>query len=343
LAHDVIMPMLGMNQNTGKIVSWLKNKGDYVKIGDPVMEVETDKAIVEVEAQASGVLTEVRHAAGSEVPVGNVVAIIGDGAAPPANAKDAPPSQSPGRAEQPKPSEAAAPTPVQIDQRPTAPRESTQDQRLAAPASADRLLISPKARREAARRGIDLSRLLNSDKGRPYHVADLEQLEREMALPPPTAVAANIIELEAVVDMEATLSLAEWVGKETGKPVALDAVWSAFAGGSLGGGTRRIRIHTVRGSQDYVVAPYQGLSTIAPAADASNEIDLVILDLSGSRLSRARIGSDRAACLMLVGGSSANKMTLTLHAEEAQLSEAAAMQFMDSLVRRLESPIRHLL
>ena len=71
------MPALGMNQNTGKILSWLKGKGDSVNVGDPLMEVETDKAVVEVEAQANGVLTEVRHAAGSEVPVGHVVAVIG--------------------------------------------------------------------------------------------------------------------------------------------------------------------------------------------------------------------------------------------------------------------------
>ena len=70
-----------MNQNTGKILSWLKSKGDSVSVGDPLMEVETDKAVVEVEAQANGILTEVRHAAGSEVPVGHVVAVIGGGAA----------------------------------------------------------------------------------------------------------------------------------------------------------------------------------------------------------------------------------------------------------------------
>jgi pyruvate/2-oxoglutarate dehydrogenase complex dihydrolipoamide acyltransferase (E2) component len=341
LPHDVIMPMLGMNQNTGKIVSWLKNKGDYVKVGDPVMEVETDKAIVEVEAQASGILTEVRHAAGSEVPVGNVVAIIGDGAAAPSPASNAVPTGGAAPAEQR--AKAAETAPIRIDQRPAAPSEPGQKQRLAPPASTDRLLISPKARGEAARRGIDLSRLPTPDRGRVYHVVDLEQLQREIASPPPTAVAAKMMELEAIVDMEATLSLAEWVGKETGKPIALDAVWAAFAGGSLGGGTRRIRVHTLHGSQDYVVAPYQGLSKIVPAADANDEIDLVIHDLSGSRLSRARIVSNRAASLTLAGGSSASKMTLTLHAQEAQLSEAAAMQFMDSLVRRLESPIRHLL
>ena len=53
MPHDVIMPALGMNQNTGKILSWLKGEGDAVNVGDPLMEVETDKAVVEVEAQAN--------------------------------------------------------------------------------------------------------------------------------------------------------------------------------------------------------------------------------------------------------------------------------------------------
>ena len=82
MPHDVIMPALGMNQITGKIITWLKSKGDSVRVGEPVMEIETDKAIVEVEAQASGVLTEVRYPAGSEVPVGHVVGVIGDAADP---------------------------------------------------------------------------------------------------------------------------------------------------------------------------------------------------------------------------------------------------------------------
>jgi pyruvate/2-oxoglutarate dehydrogenase complex dihydrolipoamide acyltransferase (E2) component len=77
------MPALGMNQTTGKIITWLKSKGDSVRVGDPVMEIETDKAVVEVEAQANGVLTEVRYAAGSEVSVGHVVGVIGADPVPP--------------------------------------------------------------------------------------------------------------------------------------------------------------------------------------------------------------------------------------------------------------------
>jgi multidrug efflux pump subunit AcrA (membrane-fusion protein) len=334
LPHDVIMPALGMNQNTGKILSWLKSKGDTVNVGDPLMEVETDKAVVEVEAQANGILTEVRHAAGSEVPVGHVIAVIGGGAAAPAPINDATPAGNPARAEQAKAGETER---LRLAQKPLL------KERLTAPTATNRLLISPKARKEAARRGIDLGQLPRLAKDAPYHVADLDLFQREIASPAPAGVAANMMEFGAIIDVEPTLSLAEWIGKEIGKAIALDVVWAAFACGSLGGGTRRIRIRTLRGSQDYVVAPYQGLSQIVPALDTSAAVDLVIHDLSGSRLSRARVDSDRAPSLVLASDPSTSKMALTLHADETQLSQAEAMQFLDSFVRRVESPIRALL
>ncbi len=200
MSHDVIMPALGMNQITGKIIAWLKGKGDFVKIGDPLMEVETDKAIVEVEAQASGILTEVRHAAGSEVPVGHVIAVIGDGAAPLGFNDHA----------------TIAPRPVPIEQRPAAPIEPAPRKAVIAPPAADRLLISPKARKEAARRGIDLGQLAKLGKSQPYHVADLDKLQKEIVSPAPASVAVSMMEFGATVDIEAALSLAEWIGKETG-------------------------------------------------------------------------------------------------------------------------------
>jgi pyruvate/2-oxoglutarate dehydrogenase complex dihydrolipoamide acyltransferase (E2) component len=218
------MPALGMNQITGKIITWLKNKGDSVRVGDPVMEVETDKAIVEVEAQASGVLTEVRHEAGSEVPVGHVVAVIGDGAATLALVDDATSEQA----------TTAETRPLLIERRPAVPNEPKPSELLIVPGAADRLLISPKARKEAARRGISLSQLAKLGKGPPYHVADLDELQNVVALRSPASVAPSMMEFGATVDIEPTVSLAEWIGKETGKPIALEAVWAAFAGGSLG-------------------------------------------------------------------------------------------------------------
>src|SRR6056297_2162672 len=78
MPHEVIMPALGMAQDTGRIVSWLKKPGEAVASGDALFEVETDKATMEVEATHDGYLTDVRAGAGEDVPVGNAVAMISD-------------------------------------------------------------------------------------------------------------------------------------------------------------------------------------------------------------------------------------------------------------------------
>ena len=88
MPHEVIMPALGMAQETGTIVTWLKSEGEAVAAGDPIMEVETDKATMEVEA-ALGFLTGIRAAAGEAVPVGQVVAIISETADAPEASGDA--------------------------------------------------------------------------------------------------------------------------------------------------------------------------------------------------------------------------------------------------------------
>lgn len=78
------MPVLGMAQDTGKLISWLIKEGEAVVEGEPIMEVETDKATVEIEATASGTLAGVSAQEGDEVPVGQVIAwILEPGESPP--------------------------------------------------------------------------------------------------------------------------------------------------------------------------------------------------------------------------------------------------------------------
>jgi pyruvate dehydrogenase E2 component (dihydrolipoamide acetyltransferase) len=76
LPKDVIMPALGMAQETGILLQWLKAEGETVTQGEPLMEIETDKATVEVEAPASGVLARVTAKPGDEIPVGQAIAVI---------------------------------------------------------------------------------------------------------------------------------------------------------------------------------------------------------------------------------------------------------------------------
>ena len=76
MATNVIMPALEMAQDTGKVVRWLKAPGDSVRKGEPLLEIETDKVTVEIEAPAAGVLREVSAQAGDVVPVGQTIALI---------------------------------------------------------------------------------------------------------------------------------------------------------------------------------------------------------------------------------------------------------------------------
>src|SRR5689334_11780896 len=70
------MPALGMAQETGTLLAWLKKEGETVTKGEPLMTVATDKTDVEIEANASGILTNVTAKIGEEVPVGQVIAMI---------------------------------------------------------------------------------------------------------------------------------------------------------------------------------------------------------------------------------------------------------------------------
>jgi pyruvate dehydrogenase E2 component (dihydrolipoamide acetyltransferase) len=76
MATNVILPALGMAQETGKILQWLKKPGDAVKQGESIAEIETDKVTVELEAPATGTLSGVSAAVGEDVPVGQVIAVI---------------------------------------------------------------------------------------------------------------------------------------------------------------------------------------------------------------------------------------------------------------------------
>ncbi len=136
------MPALGVAQEKGTLINWLKTEGQSVTKGEPLMEVETDKATVEIEAPASGILANVTAAPGDEVPVGNKIALI---LAPGENVEDAPP-QRPIAAH----AEAAQPTPPITK---SAPAPQTQ-----APQSGI-IPASPAARRIAREKGVDLSTL----------------------------------------------------------------------------------------------------------------------------------------------------------------------------------------
>src|SRR5919206_2191393 len=84
MAVSVVMPALEMAQETGKLVSWLKKEGDAVRKGEMLLEVETDKAVVEVEAGSDGILAGITAQVGDVVPVGQTIAwLVQPGEKPP--------------------------------------------------------------------------------------------------------------------------------------------------------------------------------------------------------------------------------------------------------------------
>lgn len=76
MATEVVMPQLGMTMTEGTIVRWLKNEGDQIEKGELLLEVETDKATMEVEARESGVLGRILVGSGVTLPVGQTIALI---------------------------------------------------------------------------------------------------------------------------------------------------------------------------------------------------------------------------------------------------------------------------
>src|SRR5947209_20401661 len=77
MATQVVMPKLSPTMEEGQLSRWLKKEGDKVSVGEPLAEIDTDKATMEAQALAEGVLRKVLVGEGETVPLGTVIAIIG--------------------------------------------------------------------------------------------------------------------------------------------------------------------------------------------------------------------------------------------------------------------------
>jgi len=129
---NVIMPALEMAQETGKVLRWIKSPGDRVRKGESIVEIETDKVTVEIEAPASGVLGDVSAQPGDVVPVGTTIALIFE----------------PGSVTSTVVAPAPAAAPASAAMASAAPASSARD-----------VKASPLARKIAEQHGVDLTRL----------------------------------------------------------------------------------------------------------------------------------------------------------------------------------------
>jgi pyruvate dehydrogenase E2 component (dihydrolipoamide acetyltransferase) len=151
---DVIMPALGVAQETGTLLNWLKAEGQSVTQGEPLMEIETDKATVEIEAPASGILSHVTARPGDEIPVGQKIALILAPSEAPPTKEQAPPALDPISL---PPGEARGEDRHQTSTPELAGKPVTQRQHVS-----ERALASPAAKRIAKERNIDLGFLKGS-------------------------------------------------------------------------------------------------------------------------------------------------------------------------------------
>ena len=142
MATEVIMPALSPAQETGILIEWFKEEGDLIEKGEPLMEVETDKANVEVEATTTGILANITVNLGDEIPVGKVIALIlADGESVPESKKEYSSSET------------------KVSEEDTAQLQTTISNPLDPSANlpTNKIVASPKVRQYAKKEGIDLS------------------------------------------------------------------------------------------------------------------------------------------------------------------------------------------
>ena len=185
----VIMPKLSDAMETGKVIKWLKKEGETVKGGDVLVEVETDKANVEVEAFGSGVLRKIVVAEGGQVPVGDLIAVIADPAEDISSVAAAParPAPAAAAAPGPRPAAAAAPSAASPAAGPLPAMESYQSVPAttavmsmapvaagSVPPAGGRVKASPLARKIAGQTGVDLRLVHGTGPGGRIIRADVE-------------------------------------------------------------------------------------------------------------------------------------------------------------------------
>ncbi|MFC3997985.1 dihydrolipoamide acetyltransferase family protein [Nocardiopsis sediminis] len=177
---EIYMPRLSDTMEEGVISSWVKKVGDKVASGDVLVEIETDKAVMEYEAYEDGFLVKQSVAEGDTVPIGAVIGVLADSpdAVPEESGAPAAPAEEPAA-----PAAEAAPAPAETEPAPAPAAEGT----------APRPLSSPLARRLAREYGLDIESIDGSGpKGRVVR-ADIEaaaQRQREAGAPAAPAPAA---------------------------------------------------------------------------------------------------------------------------------------------------------
>ncbi len=177
MAISVVMPALEMAQETGKLISWLKKEGESIAKGEPLLEIETDKAVMEIESPGDGVLSGIKVQAGAEVPVGQTIAwIVRRGEVAPTDEV----TVASGRK-----------TTAAVGSSMGAANQGTTSAPSAAPSTPQAAKISPKARRLAGERGVNLAQVQGSGPGGEILASDILAAAESKAATSSAAVNAG--------------------------------------------------------------------------------------------------------------------------------------------------------
>lgn len=174
MPFSVVMPALEMAQETGKLLAWRKKEGDRVAKGEPLLDIETDKAVVEIEAPADGILAGIRASEGSDIPVGRTIAwIVAPGESAPSETESAVTVARAGSH-----ADARSGSVSNLGQ---APKHDEPSPR-----------ISPKARRLAKELGVDISTVRGSGPDGEILARDIQEFADHSANRPPQPLPGNI-------------------------------------------------------------------------------------------------------------------------------------------------------
>jgi hypothetical protein len=338
MPHDILMPQLGMAQDSAVIIAWLKEPGDAVAADDPLMEVETDKATMEVPAGKDGFLTEIMAAAGDEIPVGDVIAVISETAddvkvAPAAKAQATEPTPAPEKVAEPA---VAAPEPAPVSKQVKKSNHPAHSPGSTSGGLGARVLASPKARMAAHQRGIDLQALARQGMAQPIRVADLDKsFEGGPSLSVLSATALGS-------------ALSSLLANNEEDPVLRRKIFAAFASGALRHATGwnetdiGIECNGLDGDVQWLTNPDRsGISGLSFEAD-SGRINISLFDLTSTRLTEFRPANSNSAQLS-VANDGHGGYRLTLSFAEMVLPAETAAAFLDTFASRIEDPIRHIL
>jgi len=186
MASKVIMPKLSPTMEEGQIARWLKKEGDKVSMGEPLAEIDTDKATMEMQALSNGVLRKILIGEGESAPLGQLIGIIGEPDEDISALLSEAPAKAPATTAQPAP---AANEPAQTaESQPAEPATEKPAAATSGNGAGDRLIVSPLAARMAAEAGIDLRSLQGSGPGGRIIKKDIESA---MSQQQPSAAAAG--------------------------------------------------------------------------------------------------------------------------------------------------------